>query len=115
EGILSTINRAGFVTQFENEVFKKALNFGGNYFTVEADEEGSVDIYAVTAEGTVVKTDLPSLKAKEIVAYGGTYFMNNRGVVYTISNSGVVKSWEQMRIGVLSKRGGNYFSDSAGF
>lgn len=116
EGSLHTINKSGIVTITQNELFKRALNFGGNYFAVPADSENTlIDIYVVTNEGLAVRADIPSMKIKDIVAFGGTYLMNNRGVVLTIAANGVVTAQDQMRIGVLSKRGGNYFTDSSGF
>ena len=116
EGFAYTIDKKGFVKVTESEIYTNALNFGGNYFTVAVDTEKSmVDLYVVTAEGLIQKADIPTLKVKDIVAYGGTYFMNNRGVIHTISSSGVVSGKDQLRIGLLQRRGGNFFVDSSGF
>lgn len=116
EGFIYAIDKKGFVKVTESEIYKNALNFGGNYFTVAVDAEKTlVDIYVVTGEGIVMKADLPTMKVREIVSFGGTYFMNNRGVIFTIASSGKVSSKEEMRVGILQKRGGNFFVDSSGF
>src|SRR5690606_15647509 len=49
----------------------------------------------------------------KIVAFGGSYFMNNRGVVTTVSNEGVLTPRPEVRVGLLVKKGGNYFTDSS--
>lgn len=114
EGFLYGIDKKGFVQFSENELFKKALNFGGNYFTVATDDQGiNADLYVVTAEGKPVKASIPSLVVKDIISYGGTYFMNNRGIVFTVSIDGQVTPRDDMRIGILTKKGGNYFVDSS--
>jgi hypothetical protein len=116
EGFLYMIDNAGVVKVAESETFKNALNFGGNYFTLAVDSERTlVDIYVVTSDGVVKKADISSFKVKDIVAYGGTYFMNNRGVVFTVAANGVVTGHQTQRVGLLQKRGGNYFIDSSGF
>lgn len=116
EGFLYAIDKRGYVKVSESEIYTKAVNFGGNYFTVALDaEKTQLELYIVTSEGEVVKPELPNLKVKDIVAFGGTYFMNNRGIIFTVSSDGTLTSKDQMRVGVLQKRGGNYFVDSAGF
>lgn len=116
EGFIYVIDKRGYAKVTESEIYTKALNFGGNYFTVALDaEKTQLELYVVTAEGEVVKPEVPNLKVKDIVAFGGTYFMTNRGIVFTVSADGKITSKDQMRVGVLQKRGGNYFIDSAGF
>jgi hypothetical protein len=116
EGFLYMIDRKGFVKVTENELYKNAVNFGGNYFTVATDaEKTQLDLYVVTSDAQVVKADAPSLKVKDIVSFGGTYVMNNRGVVYTIAATGAVTARDDVRVGILQKKGGNYFVDSSGY
>lgn len=116
EGFLFAIDRKGFVKFTESAEYKKASNFGGNYFTVVKDaEKGILDFYVVTAEGTVVKAETPSLKLKDIVSFGGTYFMTNRGVVFTVANDGRITAREDVRVGIIQKKGGNFFTDSSNF
>lgn len=116
EGFLYMIDKKGYVKVTESELYKNAVNFGGNYFTVAVDaEKTQVDLYVVTADAQVVKADVPSLKVKDIVSYGGTYFMNNRGIVFTVASNGTVTPRDDMRIGILQKKGGNYFIDSSGY
>lgn len=116
EGFIYVIDKRGYAKVTESEIYTKSVNFGGNYFTVALDaEKTQLELYVVTAEGEVVKPEVPNLKVKDIVAFGGTYFMTNRGIVFTVSADGKITSKDQMRVGVLQKRGGNYFIDSAGF
>lgn len=115
-GELYTIDSKGIVTLTVDENLKRAVNFGGNYFTV-AHDQGSkmIDLYVVTKDGNYRKVELgESLKMKDVVAYGGSYFMTNRGLVYTVSTEGAVIPHPTTRVGIMQKRGGNYFTDSSG-
>ncbi len=113
-GDLFIIDRNGLVNWKNDPKFIKAANFGGNYFTVMTDEVNKIlEIYAVTADGNFVKSDL-SFKASEIVSFGGNYFMSNRGIIHTVSNDGSIIANPGARVGILVKKGGNYFIDSAG-
>lgn len=116
EGSIFVIDKKGYLKITESETYQRAVNFGGNYFTVAVDPEKTLlELYVVTAEGEVVKTEVPDLNLKDIVAFGGSYFMTNRGIIYTIAQDGQVASKNNMRVGILQKRGGNYFVDSGGF
>lgn len=116
EGFVYAIDKKGYVKVTESEIYKKAINFGGNYFTVALNEEKTeLELYVVTAEGTIVKPEVPSLKVKDIISYGGNYLMNNRGIVFTVATSGIVTPKDEVRVGILSKRGGNYFIDSSNY
>lgn len=114
EGFLYTVDKKGFVKVTESEMYKNALNFGGNYFTVANADKTVIDLYVVTGEGLVVKPEVPTLKMEEVVSFGGTYLMNNRGIVFTIAVNGTVTPKDEMRVGILTKKGGNYFTDSSG-
>lgn len=114
-GELYTINRQGIVTITVNEEFKKATNFGGNFFAVTTDPEKKLmDLYTVNLDGKVIKTEISNFKAKDIVIFGGSYFMTNRGLVYTVTAEGAAVPSYESRVGVIQKRGGNYFIDSSG-
>jgi hypothetical protein len=116
EGFIYTIDKKGAVKVTESELYKKAVNFGGNYFTVAIDAEKSlIDLYTISTDGVVAKAEVPSLKVKDIVSYGGNYFMNNRGIVFTVAATGAVTPKDDVRVGLLTKKGGNYFTDSSGF
>lgn len=114
EGFLYTIDKKGVVKVTESEMYKNTVNFGGNYFTVANADKTLTELYVVTGEGLVVKPEVPSLKIKDVVSFGGTYLMNNRGIVFTIAANGTVTPKDEMRVGVLTKKGGNYFTDSSG-
>jgi cytochrome oxidase Cu insertion factor (SCO1/SenC/PrrC family) len=116
EGFLYTIDNKGYVHVTESELYKDAIKFGGNYFAVAVNKEKTeVDFYIITSEGKAVKTGLPILKTKDIISYGGRYFMNNRGVVFAMASDGKVVARDEMRVGILTKKGGNYFTDSSGY
>lgn len=116
EGFLYAIDKKGYVKVSESELYKNAVKFGGNYFTVATDpEKTEFDLYVVTSEGQVVKPDVPSLKVKDIITFGGNYFMTNRGIVFTVSSAGEVVPMDHMRVGIISKKGGNFFADSSGY
>ncbi len=114
EGFLYTVDKKGVVKVTESEMYKNTVNFGGNYFTVANADKTLVELYVVTGEGLVVKPEVPSLKMKDVVSFGGTYIMNNRGIVFTIAANGTVTPKDEVRVGVLAKKGGNYFTDSSG-
>lgn len=116
EGFLYGIDKKGFVKVTESELYKSAVNFGGNYFTVAKNpEKTELDIYVITADGAAVKAEVPSLKVKDIISFGGTYFMTNRGIVFTVAADGTITPKDDMRVGVLNKKGGNFFTDSSGY
>lgn len=112
EGDIFTIDSKGLVHLSTNEAFKGAMNFGGNYFTVKT--ETALDLFVVTTTGEVVEASLENLDMKSVIAFGGNYFMTNRGVLHTVSSEGLLISHAHKRIGILQKRGGNYFTDSTG-
>ncbi len=114
EGVAYAIDRKGTLKITQAEVFRGAVNFGGTFFTVARGQEPmALDLYVVTSDGAIRKTEL-EFKEREIVAFGGTYFMTNRGALYTVGLDGTVNHETATRIGILQRRGGNYFVDSAG-
>lgn len=115
EGALYSIDKKGYVKVTENELFKRAMNFGGNYFTVSDPSTQALDLYVVDGAGVATKADASSLKVKDIIAFGGSYIMNNRGVVFTIASNGVVAAQDDVRVGIITKKGGNFFTDSSGY
>lgn len=113
EGTLTSVDHLGHVHVNTLEAFKGATNFGGNFFTVQAAE--GVDLYIVKRTGEAMKAQLPDeLSMENVIAFGGSYFMTNRGVLYTVTDEGEVKSHADRRMGVLQRQGGNYFTDSTG-
>ncbi len=115
DGVFYAIDKKGYLKVTESDLYRHALNFGGNYFTVLNPETNDVELFVVNSEGVVVRPEIPSLKVRDIVSFGGTYFMNNRGIIYTVSSDGQVTQRDEHRVGILQKRGGNFFLDSSGF
>jgi hypothetical protein len=117
-GELFIIDQSGAVHRHEQEDFKHALNFGGNYFTIrlptEEGEQTELELVAVTQHGTFERYRASEFGADEIVTFGGSYFMTSRGVLFTFSSEGHLTSHAHERVGIIQKRGGNYFTDSAG-
>lgn len=116
EGFIYTIDRRGYVKVTESAEYQKALNFGGTYFTVvNSEDETLLDLFVVKPDGLVEKVIVPGLKVKDIISYGGNYFMTNRGIVFTIAADGSVIPRDDMRVGIITKKGGNFFVDSSGY
>lgn len=114
-GELFTIDRKGVLTIAEHPELKSAMVFGGTFFFVPVDEEKKMaDMYVVNQDGQQIKGLPGPVTMADIVAVGGTYFMNNHGVVYTVSADGVVTARAEVRVGIIMKKGGNYFVDSSG-
>ena len=113
-GALITFDAAGFFYKFDKDAAtKKAVGFGGNFFTVKPDDKKPlVDLYTLNSKGNYFKSVVPGLNAAEITAFGGTFFQTSQGVVHTISKDGFVFSKADMKVGTIKKMGGNYFVDS---
>jgi hypothetical protein len=108
EGELFTFDRTGKVAVVKEEELKSATNFGGNYFV------SASDLWSVTADGKHQKITPEGFKSSDIIAWGGTYFMNKRGVLYVVSADGQLYPQLEVRVGIIGKKGGNYFTDSSG-
>jgi hypothetical protein len=116
DGTLYMIDRLGYLKISEQMLFKNAVNFGGNYFFVQDDssDENEIKIFTVTSDGQVLKSGLSGIKLSDIVSMGGTYFMNKKGMIFTVAFDGLISVKTNMRVGIIQKRGGNYFVDSSG-
>ena len=116
EGFLYTIDRRGYVKVTESAHYQNAQNFGGKFFTVQR-EAGSpeLDLYVIKSDGIVEKTEDLKVNMKDVISYGGNYFMSNRGTVFTVAADGAVIPRDDMRVGIITKKGGNFFVDSSGF
>jgi hypothetical protein len=115
-GDLFTVDAQGFLFKYDKDSqLKKAANFGGNFFTVNADPKKKiVDFYTVNSKGNYFKLTIPGLNPNDIATFGGNFFMTNKGVAYTVSKEGTVFSKEAVKAGLISKKGGNYFVDNKG-
>lgn len=110
-GELYTIDSQGIVHITTSDAYKLAGGFGGNYFMTSAGE-----LFSVTKDGMPKKVEIEGIvNLRDVVAFGGRYFMTKRGAIYTISDEGNLNSRADVRVGVLQKRGGNFFTDSANF
>lgn len=114
DGSVYTIDRKGYVKVSQDEAYQNAVTFGGNYFIAATDpDKKDLALFVVTADGAIVKPEVPRLKVSEIISYGGSYFMTNRGIVFTVAKDGTVTPKDDMRVGILQKKGGSYFVDSS--
>lgn len=118
-GELFTINQRGQLRTFNSTIFQNAENFGGNYFTVSKFDETQtnkmIDLMVVNSSGDVLKVEIPELATQNIVFFGGSYFMTNKGIVFTVSEDGRVLEQKNHRVGLIQKKGGNFFVDSSGY
>lgn len=114
EGVLFSVDNKGILVKSVIEEFKGAVHFGGYYFlTISKQSEDYLDLYTVSRSGVVKKAQINQIKRKEIVSFGGNYFMTNKGDLYTLTKDGEVNLQQGMRVGLIIKRGGNYFVDSS--
>lgn len=113
---LHTIDEQGFVYKYDEDtsVFRKALVFGGNFFTVKADRK-TTDLYTVNNKGNYFKINVEGLNPAEIEKAGGKYFQTKNGVIYTVSSEGFVYSKAEISTGKIARIGGNFFIDSNHF
>lgn len=113
---LFTIDTKGFTFEYDKDdkIFKKAVGYGGNFFTVKLDDKKPVvDLYTVNNKGNYFKITLPELNPADISSFGGTFFQTKNGVTYTVSKDGFVFSKKDQKVSSIKKAGGNFFIDSA--
>lgn len=113
-GNLYTFDAAGFFYKYDKEnATKKAVTFGGKFFTVKPDDKKPlVELFTLNTKGNYFKMNVAGLNPAEIVTAGGNYFQTNKGVIYTITKDGFVISKADMKVGAVKKIGGNFFIDS---
>src|SRR5690554_7634972 len=114
EGELYTIDRTGGIKVKVQEDFKRASHFGGRYFLL-ALEDGMVEFVTINLDGEFTRHPEMRMKLTDIVSLGGSYFMNRRGIVHTINSWGEIIPQADKRVGIISVRGGNFFTDSSNF
>jgi len=112
---LVTIDENGFAYEYDDtSLFKKALNYGGNFFTVKGEKKAT-DLYTVNSKGNYYKMTVAGLNPADIVKFGGTFFQTKQGTLYTVSKDGFVFAKANSGVGEIKKSGGNYFIDSKNF
>ena len=113
-GTLYTFDATGFFYKFDKDAAtKKAVGFGGNFFTVKPEEKKTiVDLYTLNSKGNYFKTVVEGLNPSEISTFGGTFFQTTKGIVYTISKDGFVFSKADTKVAAIKKIGGNFFIDA---
>lgn len=109
---LVTVDAKGFYFKYEDDIFKRIEKFGGNYF-VAKDKKKNVVLYTVNSKGNYFNITTPGLNPADITTLGGTFFVTNRGVVYTVSADGYVFAKTEKAYGI-KKQGGNFFVDATG-
>lgn len=110
---LVTIDSKGFFYILEDKAFKKANNFGGNFFTVKPeDKKPAVDLYTVNSTGNYFKLNVEGLNPADIAVFGGTYFQTRNGATYTVTKDGFVINKAEVKAKMVKKAGGNMFIDS---
>jgi len=113
-GTLYTFDAAGFFYKYDKEAAtKKAVGFGGNFFTTKPEEKKAlVELYTLNSKGNFFKTTIPGLDPAEITTFGGTYFQTSKGVIYTVTKEGYVFAKSEVKTGLVKKIGGNFFIDT---
>ena len=113
-----TVDDKGFVYEYEEDdsIFKKAIAFGGNFFTVKPEKrKPDVDLYTISGNGNYFKLKVDGLNPSDIETFGGSFFQTKSGALYTISKAGFVFAKPEVKTGKVVKAGGNYFIDSNNF
>lgn len=110
---LITIDAKGFFYKFEDDDLKRVEKFGGNFFLAKDKKKRNTLLYTVNAKGNYTNISLPGLNPADISVLGGTYFITNRGVAYTVNKDGYVFSKTE-RVATPKKMGGNFIIDSTG-
>jgi hypothetical protein len=106
-----TIDMKGFFYKYDkDDAIKRIQKFGGNFFVTQ--EKRTSLLYTVNGNGNYFNMAIPELNPSEISIVGGTYFMTNRGVYFTVSKDGYVYSKKDVRAGAAKKLGGNFFIDN---
>lgn len=113
---LVTVDSKGFTYEYEKDdkIFKKAVGFGGNFFTVKPeDKKPEVDLYTVNDKGNYFKMAVANLNPADITTFGGTFFQTKIGLTFTVSKDGFVYPKTELVVASIKKAGGNFFVDSA--
>jgi hypothetical protein len=111
---LYTIDEKGFYYKYDDKKYatKKASGLGGNFFVVTTDEKKKkADIYTVNTKGNFFKMTIPGLNPFDIQTFGGNWFITTKGVLYSVSKDGMGFSKDDLKVGKIVKRGGNYLID----
>lgn len=110
---LYTIDDKGFFYKNDKDksLFKKASAFGGNFFLVK-EEEKKVSLFTTNVKGNYFKMTVAGLNPIDIVTVGGTWFINKAGVVHTVSKDGNVFAKPEIKVGPITRKGGNFLVDN---
>jgi len=114
---LVTIDKDGFYYRYDedSDIFKKTIQFGGNYFLVKPEKKKPlVEIYTINEKGNYFKMNVEGLNPSEITQFGGSYFQTKMGNTYTVSKLGFIFLKSDIKVSQISKSGGNFFIDSTG-
>jgi hypothetical protein len=114
---LVIIDKDGFYYRYEedSDIFKKTIQFGGNYFLVKPEKKKPlVEIYTINEKGNYFKMNVEGLNPSEITQFGGSYFQTKMGNTYTVSKLGFIFLKSDIKVSQISKTGGNFFIDSTG-
>ncbi len=107
-----TVDTKGFFYKFEDDdAIKRIHKFGGNFFVTKDARKRNNLLYTVNSKGNYFNISLPELNPADITTVGGTYFMTNRGVYFTVNKDGFVFSKKDVRAATAKKLGGNFFID----
>lgn len=109
---LLTVDAKGFYYKFNSDgVFKRIQKFGGNFFTAQDERKKNTLLYTINSKGNYFNISLPELNPADISVLGGTYFINNRGAVFTVDANGFVYPKADVKVAAPKKLGGNFLID----
>lgn len=109
------LNGFSYNYKHDRKMIKKIYSYGGRFFLVMEDKAKKVaSIYVVDSKGQYKKTKVEGLDPIEISILGGSYFQTNNGILYTVSQEGLIFKKEKLDIEISSIKGTNFFFDKEG-
>lgn len=111
---LITVDAKGFYYKYDKDkVLDRVEKFGGNFFLAKDEKKKNTLLYTLNSTGNYFNITLPELNPADITVLGGSYFITNRGVTFTVNKDGFVFPKTE-RVAAPKKLGGNFLIDGMG-
>ena len=111
---LITVDAKGFYYKYDKDkVLDRVEKFGGNFFLAKDEKKKNILLYTLNSTGNYFNITLPELNPADSVVLGGSYFITNRGVTFTVNKDGFVFPKTE-RVAAPKKLGGNFLIDGMG-
>jgi hypothetical protein len=111
---LITVAANGFYYKYDkDDALKRVEKFGGNFFLAKDEKKKNTLLYTLNSTGNYFNIALPELNPADITVLGGSYFITNRGVTFTVNKDGFVFAKTE-KVVAPKKLGGNFLIDGTG-